>query len=77
MKNNLFNKFYTKTIQERLNILDQAEIISAADYHLLTSHSTKLPTEVANRMIENYILKDDANGIMRNSVEKKDVQARL
>lgn len=56
MKNNLFNKFYTKTIQERLNILDQAEIISAADYHLLTSHSTKLPTEVANRMIENYIL---------------------
>ena len=28
-------------------------------------------------LIENYILKDDANGIMRNSGEKKDVQARL
>ena len=28
-------------------------------------------------LIENYILKDDANGIMQNSGEKKDVQARL
>lgn len=56
MKNNLFNKFYTKSIQERLNILNKEKIVSTADYHFLTSDSIKLPTEVANRMIENYIL---------------------
>ncbi len=52
----LFNKFYTKSIQERLNILKKSKIISEVDYRFLTLNQTKLLPEVADRMIENYIL---------------------
>lgn len=50
------NKFYKKTNDEKIEALKKAEAISQQDYIDLKENMLKLPSEVANRMIENYIM---------------------
>lgn len=59
MKNDFLNKLYKKTRKEKIEALKDSKIISNEDYELLKRNQINLPTEIADRMIENYILNYD------------------
>ncbi len=52
-------KFYKKSHAEKIKTLKATKAISNEDYHLLKNDQLNLPTELADRMIENYILNYD------------------
>lgn len=56
MKKEFLNKFYKKSLQEKIVALKKAEVISQNDFALLQENQIELPTERAEQMIENYIL---------------------
>lgn len=49
------NKFYKKSLEARIEALQNADAISAEDYESLKNDALALPAEVAERMIENVI----------------------
>lgn len=56
VKKEFLSKFYKKSLEEKLDALKKAEVLSENDFSLLQEELIKLPTDRANRMIENYIL---------------------
>lgn len=54
--NNFLNKFYKKSHAEKIEALKNSNVISQKDYEALKNLQINLPTDIANRMIENYIL---------------------
>lgn len=56
MVDHLLNKFYKKSLPDKLEALRKAEIISENDYQALNNQKIKLDTNTANQMIENYIV---------------------
>lgn len=56
MKKEYLSKFYKKSHSEKLHALKDAEIISSEEFTALKHDTLGLPKEVANRMIENYLL---------------------
>ncbi len=55
MNSDALNKFYKNSLTDKLDSLLSAEVISQADYHLLSEDKLGLTDEVANHMIENRI----------------------
>lgn len=56
MKKEFLNKFYKKSLVEKIEALKQAEVISKEDFALLQEKLINLPIDRADRMIENYLL---------------------
>ena len=56
MDTRYLSKFYKKSNGEKLTALKEAEAISSEDYKQLKENSLNLPPDIANRMIENYIM---------------------
>lgn len=56
MKKKFLNKFYKKSLVEKIEALKLAEIVSKEDFDLLQDDLVKLPVDRAERMIENYLL---------------------
>ena len=56
MDTTYLNKFYKKSLPEKLEALKNAKVISPEDFEQLKAETLKLPVEVASEMIENYIL---------------------
>lgn len=56
MKKEYLSKFYKKSRSERVEALEKAEILSAEDILALKDELVDLPTNVANQMIENYLM---------------------
>lgn len=56
MVDHLLNKFYKKSLPNKLEALRKAEIISENDYQALNHQKIKLDKDTANQMIENYIV---------------------
>lgn len=56
MDTTYLNKFYKKSLPEKLEALKNAKAISPEDFEQLKAETLKLPVEVASEMIENYIL---------------------
>lgn len=56
MDTSYLNKFYKKSLAEKLEALRDAEAISPEDFEQLQAETLELPVEVASEMIENYIL---------------------
>lgn len=56
MKKKYLNRFYKKPLNKKLEALRKAEVISTEDYEALNNKALKLPTDIANQMIENYIM---------------------
>lgn len=56
MDTHYLKKFYKKTYPEKLAALKDSGAISEEDYARLTEGTLELPSDVANRMIENYIV---------------------
>ena len=56
MKKEYLNKFYKKSHAQKLEALKEAGVISNEDYEGLKKDALKLPSDVANQMIENYIM---------------------
>lgn len=56
MKEDFLHKFYKKTHEEKLISLKKAEIISKDDYSMLKNERISLPRDIADEMIENYLL---------------------
>lgn len=56
MKKDPLNKFYKKTQKDKKKALKNAKILSDRDYFLLNNKEINLPEDIANQMIENYIL---------------------
>ena len=59
MDTRYLSKFYKKSNGEKLTALKEAEAISSEDYKQLKENSLNLPPDIANRMIENYIMNYD------------------
>lgn len=55
MDTKYLNKFYKKSNAGKIEALKEAEAISKDDYKHLKENTLKLPADIANRMIENYI----------------------
>lgn len=56
MKKDILSKFYKKSHNEKLNALKNAGVISNEDFEGLKKETLKLPSDVADQMIENYIM---------------------
>lgn len=56
MKKEFLNKFYKKSLEEKIVALKKAEVISKNDFDLLQEDLISLPADRADRMVENYIL---------------------
>lgn len=56
MDTSYLNKFYKKSLPEKLAALKDSQAISPEDFEQLTADTLELPVEVASEMIENYIL---------------------
>lgn len=56
MKKTVLNKFYQKSHIEKIDALKNAQVISRKDYESLKNNMIHLPSSIAERMIENYIL---------------------
>lgn len=55
MDTRYLNKFYKKSRSAKLEALKEAAAISFTDYEQLKEQTLKLPSTVADQMIENYI----------------------
>lgn len=56
MKKEFLTKFYKKNLAEKIEALKLAEVISKDDFNLLQKNLVDLPTDRAERMVENYLL---------------------
>lgn len=56
MEKEYLHRFYKKSHEEKIKALKNAEAISEEDYAALKDETLKLAPNVANQMIENYIL---------------------
>lgn len=56
MKKEILGKFYKKSHNEKLDALKNAGVISNEDFEGLKKEILKLPSDVADQMIENYIM---------------------
>lgn len=56
MKKEVLNKFYKKSIEEKIDALKNADVISKEDFDSLQEDLIHLPVDRAERMIENYLL---------------------
>lgn len=56
MDTSYLKKFYKKSTAEKLQALKDAKAISPKDFEHLKAETLKLPTDVAGRMIENYLM---------------------
>lgn len=56
MEKKYLDKFYKKSLEERIESLRDAETISAGDFNDLKNNLLTLPTDRASQMIENYIV---------------------
>src|SRR5690625_1952492 len=56
MEKEYLHRFYKKSHEEKIKALKNAAAISEEDYAALKNETLKLASNVANQMIENYIL---------------------
>ena len=56
MEKEHLNKFYKKSHEEKIEALRDAQVISVEDFNALKNNLLNLPADVANQMIENYIM---------------------
>lgn len=56
MKKEFLNKFYKKSLAEKIVALNNAHVVSKEDLALLQDNLINLPGDRAERMIENYLL---------------------
>lgn len=56
MKKEILGKFYKKSHNAKLDALKNAGVISNEDFEGLKKETLKLPSDVADQMIENYIM---------------------
>lgn len=56
MEKHFLNKFYKKSKDDKIEALKNAQVINEETYNLLKNNDVTLPHNIAERMIENYIL---------------------